>query len=62
MENGLKLKSLEKSSEKPKAKRVKKNNGSINLSDLTKIRLPKLPWIDEEDDTDVKVKFGKKLM
>ena len=48
--------------EKPKVKREKKQNASINLSELNKIRLPKLPWIDEEEDGEVKVKFGKKIM
>ena len=47
---------------KPRRK-IKQDDGSINLSDLTKLRLPKLPWIDEEDDAaDVKVKFGKKML
>lgn len=48
LSSDLKLKSLEKSIDlKVKSKTSRKSSpGAINLADLSKLRLPKLPWID----------------
>ena len=39
----------EEEPEKPKKRRAESVNGSVNLLELKKMRLPKLDWIDEEE-------------
>ena len=63
LSSDLKLKSLEKLNDlKVKAKTSRKSSpGAINLADLTKLKLPKLSWIDEEEDNDNISKFGSRV-
>jgi hypothetical protein len=51
---------MEKEVESTPKKNRPATDRSVNLADLSKMKLPKLSWLDDEEDAEPKARLGRR--